>query len=280
MEELNNLLNESIFITLICFVFLVSSSNKLNCYKEKIVNPPQFFPVLVLIAFSIFFLFFAFVSKQIFFMIPVIITSVMSIIIQDNQIKKLKEIYQYQQTKEYVIKNIKTKSDEFKKSHHFKGPKIFGKTSIGKIYFYCFASGLEKEKGILLLVGLFNHKYNFSQEAYDNQGNKIYISTHIDETISSYRESYRDSDQKITNQKGDVIGTIEGKTHYETHYQTEYTESFAMSLPLESIKNIGSEYQIKLYGYKDVVVDIPSWYIQAFVEGIKNKPEFNKIKWQ
>lgn len=270
-----------------CILSFITAVDTIQEWKNKIIQPPNLSSswVLLLIPFLIFILVLFSIDKLAELQnmhsigIPFIIFGIWTVILQNQQVKDLKKIYQYQQTKEYVIKNIKTKSDEFKKSYHFEGPDIFGKTSIGKIRFHCSARGSQKEKGFLSLTGKFDHKYNFSQEAYDNHGNKIYLATYIDETVTSYQESYSDPDQTIRNKNGEIIGKIEGQTHYETKYRTTYSEIFTVYASLKQAKETEENYQIKLYGDKEVIIDIPREYILAFVEGIENKPEFNKIEW-
>ena len=263
----------------VCLMVFIIEYQDTLIWKNKIVNPPDLSPAWIFLLPPCLILMFILFGAGVELGIICLIAAILANILQRMQNKTVKKIHAYQQTKEYVFKNIKIKSDSFKKSYSFDGPNIFCKTTIGPILCSCFTVGLEGGKGFLAFCGIFNDKYNFSSEAYDNQGNKICISLNVDKAVTSYQTSYKDSNRKITNQRGDVIGEVEGATHYETHYCTNYTESFKMIFPIETAKKLENGYQVKLYGDTDVIVDIPCWYIQAFLEGISSKPEFKKINW-
>lgn len=267
------------FLYVICSILLLIEVDRINLWKHKVINPPSFFPFWIFWWLSLFVFLFtkAFIPATSWNIC--LISTIGALLLTYNQARQLKRLYKYQQTPTYVRENIQIKNDSFKKSYSFYGPNIFCKTSVGNMRFCCMALGSESEKGFLSLVGQFNRKYNFSPEAYDNHGNKIYITSHIDKTVTSYQTSYQDSNRKITNQCGNVIGEVEGATHYETHYRTDYTESFGIVLPFDVMKNIEAGYQIKLYGDKEIIIELPYWYIQTFTEEISNKPEFKKINW-
>lgn len=278
---LGNIGSIGLVIYVVSLILLVDESDKTKKLLSKVFNPPSFFPSWIIFCSPLlFFLIVLMGGSSSWVGIPFIIAGIGANILQSNQTNKLKKLQQYQHSETYVHENISIKHDPFKKSYSFYGPNIFCQTSIGEIRCDCVAFGSAKENGVLLLTGTFNHKYNFSQEAYDNHGNKIYLATHINETLNSYVTSHSDPDRKITNKNGDVIGTIEGQTRYETNYYTSYSETFGIDMNLEQAKRIEEGYQIKLYGDKEIIIDIPRWYILAFVKGIENKPEFNKINWQ